>query len=43
MKNDLFIFTSVAFVEGKHDLGENTPDEILANELRLLRISTLLN
>ena len=43
MKNDLFVFASMAFVESEDYLRENTPDEILSDELGLLRIATLLN
>ena len=41
MKDDLFVFSTVAFVKGKDNLGENSPYKILPDELWLLWVSTL--
>ena len=36
MEYDLLVLPAMALVESKDDLSEYSPDEVLANELRLL-------
>ena len=43
MQDNLFVFSAMAFVQSKHNLSENAPNEVLANILASLILPTLLD